>query len=221
MFPCDPISTRQMLDAELVVARQRTQGRVVSHHTPRWRAAFERFSASRHTAPLPAGHELFTGLSRKQLSQAAGFFTVLEVPAGRTLGEQGSQVDRFVTILDGQVGVTINGVPHAVLDDGSQFSGLSLLDDDRPTHRGSFNVMVPSRIAVVEAAQFPAMLRQFPLIADRIRAIADVRRAYLAGLAAGADGQTTSAHWIEVEQYPVHVTDDIVAQQLTQPSSRR
>ena len=221
MFPCDPISTRQMLDAELIVARQRSRGKVVSDRPGRWRAALERLSTPRHAGPLPAGHELFTGLSRKQLSEAARFFTVVEVPAGRTLGKQGSPVDRFATILEGQVGVTIDGVPHAVLDDGSQINSLPLLDDEHPTHRASFDVMVPSRIAVVEAARFSAMLRRFPIIADRIHAIADVRRAYLAGLAAATDSQATSSPWIEVEKYPAHLTEDIVAQRLSRHSSGR
>lgn len=207
MFPTDPISVRQLVDAELLVAQEHRHVKVVSQRTPRWRTVFDSVMARRHAGPLPATHELFDGLSRKQLARAAGFFTVAEVPAGQSLGQQGSIVDRFVTVLEGKVGVTIDGVPHAVLDDGSQLNGLSLLDDEHPTCRASFNVMVPSRIASVEAAQFAMMLEQFPKVADRIRAIADVRRAYLAGLAAAADGETPPARWIEVEEYPVHLAN--------------
>lgn len=205
MFPNDPISIRQILDAELLVADQQRRGKVVSQRPHLWRTFFARVLAPRHVVPLPAEHELFDGLSRKELARVAGFFTVVDVPAGRTLGQQGRHVDRFFTILEGRVGVTIDGVPHAVLDDGAYLNGLPLLDDDNPTCRASFNVMVPSRIASVEAARFPAMLKQFPTVADRIRAIADVRRAYLAGLAA-ADGGTPDQRWIEVDEYPVHLT---------------
>lgn len=210
MFPMDPISTRQLLDAELLVAAQRSRTRVESHRTPLWRVAFEKIAARPRHGALPAEHELFTGLSRRELREAATYFSILELPAGRTLGEQGARVNRFVTILEGRVGVTIDGIPHAVLDDGSQFSAIPLLDDDRPTYRASFNVMVPSRVAVVEAEQFPAMLQRFPTVAERIHAIADVRRAYFAGLAAASNGETVRSRRTAVEEYPVHLTNGML-----------
>ena len=221
MYPLDPTSTRQLLDAELLVDLQHRDGTVVSHHSPRRRALGRRIAAWRHAGPLPATHELFAGLSRTQLRRAARFFTVVDVPAGSELGTQGAPVEQFVTILEGRVGVTIDGVPHAVLDDGSQFSGLSLLDDERPTERASFNVMAQSRVAVVDAAQFPAMLQELPIIAARIRAIADVRRAYLAGRTATAEVEPAGRRWIEIEEYPVHLSDEMVARRLGLANRRR
>lgn len=204
----DPAIESRLHRAEIRAAQPSPHHTAAPKSTPRWRARFEGILARKRTALLPADHELFTGLERKELAQAEKFFDVVDVPSGRSLGAQGGTVSEFVAILEGRVGVTIDGVPHAVLDDGSQFGGLSLIDDERPTHRASFDVMAPSRIAVVTAERFPDLLRRVPTVAERIHTIARVRRAYLAGLAAAPVGESIAAATSTTgPHYPVHLRD--------------
>lgn len=154
---------------------------------------------------LHTSHELFVGHDQQQLTRLARFFTVTDVPAGMTLGRQGYIAREFVTILTGQVGVAINGVPQAILDDGSHFGAVPLLDDaPGALHSASFTVMAPTRIAVANAAEFHSMLCEFRLVAGRIQAMTDVRRAYLAGLAQVGAAERSVPGALAIDEYPVH-----------------
>lgn len=203
----DPVVGSQLHHAERHTAERRPPDLPKSDVLPRWRAACAQVLFQRRPNPLPADHELFTGLDRREFARAGNLFDVVEVAPGQSLGEQGEPVDAFIAILEGQVGVTIDGVPHAVLDDGSHLGALALLDDARPTHRGTFSVMAASRIAVVRAKRFPSMLEELPTVAERIRAISDVRRAYLAGLAAATTNEPEATPSRPVRGYPVHLHD--------------
>jgi CRP-like cAMP-binding protein len=188
-------STRDPLDPQEPSAARRFLSRVT---------ALGRSSGS-SAGFLSGSHELFVGHDQEQLTRLSGFFTVIDVPAGRMLGGQGHIAREFVTILDGEVGVTIDGIPHAVLDDGAHFGAVPLLDDvPGAEHSASFTVMTPTRIAVANAAEFHALISDFPLVAQRVRAMTDVRRAYLAGLAHvdAAEQQVPVAPAIQT--YPVH-----------------
>jgi CRP-like cAMP-binding protein len=154
---------------------------------------------------LSSSHELFVGHDHDQLTRLGEFFTVIDVPAGRMLGAQGHIAREFVTILNGEVGVTIDGIPHAVLDDGSHFGAVPLLDDaPGAVHSASFTVMTPTRIAVANAAEFHALISDFPLVAQRVRATTVVRRAYLASLAQVNTSEQQLPVAPAIEAYPVH-----------------
>ncbi|NND74952.1 MAG: cyclic nucleotide-binding domain-containing protein [Ilumatobacter sp.] len=217
MFPIDSISTRQLHDADILVAAQQRRRRGVAHRSkaarrpdlqvltrvvlaglrPRRRVA---------TGPLGASHELFVGLDAPQLEQLGQHLTVIDVPAGRSLGRQGALAHEFVTVIDGQVGVTIDGVPNAVFDDGSHFGALPLLEDDRnPRHRASFSALVPTRIAVAGPAEFRALLARFPTVAARIRSMTKIRKAYLNGLADARPADTPEAANEAPVEYPAHI----------------
>ena len=157
------------------------------------------------TVLLSGSHELFAGHDQEQLTRLGRFFRVVDVPAGTMMGRQGDVALEFVTLLEGEVGVTIDGAPHAVLDDGSHFGALPLLDDDPgAVHRASFTVMSPTRVAVTDAVGFRSMLAEFPLVAQRVRAMTDVRRAYLAGLAHGNAAEELVPLASVIDEYPVH-----------------
>lgn len=198
MFSFDTHSARQLCEAELLVAHQkRTVGRVVRHRRRVWR----RPSFGRAARPWTADHELFDGLSRTALARAAAMFEIHEVNTGSELGSQGDTAHHFVAIIEGRIGVTIDGAPHAVLDDGSSLGAIPLLDDaDTPLQRASFEVMIPSRVAMIDAAGFHQLLDEFPEVAQRIRALADVRRAYLAGV---ASADRSERH--RVTRFPAHL----------------
>lgn len=216
MFPIDSVSVRQLHDADMLTAEQaRTRHPVARPRSTRWRPELKVLTrgllsmvATRRPAPGPltATHELFAGLDAAELERLGQYLTIVRVPAGRSLGRQGALAREFVTVIDGQVGVTIDGIPNAVFDSGSHFGALPLLEDEMsPTHRASFSTMVPSRIAVAGPAEFRGMLRDFPTVADRIHAMTKIRRAYLNGLADARVDDHVPVEIIQTVEYPAHI----------------
>ena len=209
----DPTSTRIVHNARLVEARQARTPYKRQPTDPRRPSALRRLRSlvsslrrrGASTGPLSNSHELFVGHDRGQLTRLGRYFRVVEVPAGKTLGRQGHVAREFVTILRGEVGVTIDGIPHAVLDDGSYFGALPLLADaPGALHSASFTAMTPTRVAVADTAEFHSMLSEYPLIAQRVRAMTDVRRAYLAGLAHVNAADKPVPFTPAIDEYPVH-----------------
>lgn len=204
MFPFDPRSAAQIFEADLLVAHhRRTRGPVVSQHIRWWTALF-----ARDEAAWTSTHELFTGLGRNQLKRAAKKFTVLDVESGQSLGSQGDVATGFVAILEGQIGVTINGAPHAVLDDGSHFGAIGLLDEQSATLKASYAVMAPSRVAIADPDRFGELLAEYPTVAKRIHSLADIRRAYLAGVASTDTGERPNL--LTLNGFPAHIEDPYV-----------
>ena len=204
MFPLDQRSAAQMFEADLLVAHQRrTRGPVVSQHVRWWTALF-----TRDEAAWTSTHELFTGLGRNQLNRAAKKFTVLDVESGQSLGSQGDLATGFVAILEGRIGVAINGAPHAVLDEGSHFGAIGLLDERSATLKASYSAMAPSRIAIADPDRFDELLEEYPSVAKRIHSLADIRRAYLAGVASTDTGERPNQ--LTTTGFPAHIEDPYV-----------
>lgn len=229
MYATDPTSVRQLRSADLIAAEQSRSGRSPVSHRRSWiRTMVDRLrsrpsegtttittttatttttsTATTATSPVLASygsHELFTGLDDRSLARLAESFMVLEVGPGDSLGRQGHVAPEFVVVLDGRIGVSLDGLPLVVLDAGSHFGAIPLLDDgSTPYGRASFDVLEPGLVAVAGRLEFAQILDSFPLVAERIRAIADVRRAYLRGRADAAAVEATT-----VEEFPVHISD--------------
>ena len=222
MYPTDVYSVQVLREADLLVAAQAREhhevvrpgrgahpmrrlillatslnDRIRPHHGPEV-ATF---------GPLSASHELFAGLSTEQLAEMNRLLSVTEVQPGHALGRQGEPAHEFVTVLDGHVGVTIDGVPHAVLDGGTHFGAIPLLDRVNSMHRATFTAMTQSRIAVAHQREFREILDRFPVVAHRIHLMTQVRREFLADLAraplqAEALEQLTS----DLNDYPAHLS---------------
>ncbi len=214
MFFTDPTSARIQHNADLIEAHQARTPHKPSPTDPQRPSARRRFLSfvselSRRrvatTGPLSASHELFVGHDPNQLMRLGRFFTIVDVPAGEPLGLQGHTAREFVTILRGEVGVTIDGVPHAVLDDGSHFGAVPLLADEKgAVHSASFTAMSPTCIAVATTAEFRALLCGFPLVAQRVQAMTVVRRAYLTGLEQVNALEPSVPFDLMIDEYPVH-----------------
>lgn len=215
MYPADPVSVRQLRTADLIEAEQTRSGR---QPASRRRSSIRALTTglirrvwperSTHSEPslAPYGsHELFAGLDQRTLARLSEWFVLVDLDAGDSLGRQGEVAPEFVVVLEGRVGVSLDGLPVAVLDAGSHFGSIPLLDDGpTPYQRASFNVLDPCRVALASRLQFASVLDDFPVVAQRIRAIADVRRAYLLGRAdAGAAAAAST------EDFPLHLTDAV------------
>ena len=214
-----PTSARIVHNAHLIEAKQARSPYKRTPKDSRQPSAGQRFLSHMRSFRRRGGassgylndsHELFAGHDRGELAGLGQFFTVLEVSAGTTLGQQGRIAREFVTILRGEVGVTIDGIPHAVLDDGSHFGAVPLLSEQPGAlHSATFTVMTPTSIAVANAAEFHSILSQFPLIDQRVRAMTDVRRAYLAGLAQDNAAEQAVRDAPTITEYPVHVVQQV------------
>lgn len=222
MFPTDVYSVHALRAADLLVAAQaRAPHEVVRPRRAAhpWRrltllatALHDRVRSNHGPGvatfgPLSASHELFAGLSTEQLAEMNRLLSVTDVQPGHALGRQGEPAHKFVTVLDGHVGVTIDGVPHAVLDNGTHFGAVPLLDRVNSMHRATFTTMTPSRIAVAHPQEFREILDRFPVVAHRIYSMTQARREFLADLArtphqADAFDESTS----DLNDYPAHLT---------------
>lgn len=204
----DPTAARIIHESHHLEARQSRRRRVRSEPTPmsgRVTAALQRRrDGARSGESWIENHELFAGLTAAARRRLGGMLTILDVPAGRMLGRQGRLANEFVAIVSGGIGVTIDGVPHAVLDDGSHFGAIPLLDAvPGAPHVASFDVVAPSRIAVASPAEFRAIMSDFPVVSDRVMAMTVARLAYLTDLRTAS----VPARRTEVPaSYPVHVS---------------
>jgi CRP/FNR family transcriptional regulator, cyclic AMP receptor protein len=71
---------------------------------------------------------LLAGLSERQRRKLARNLHERTFPAGRAIAEQGRLGVGFFVILEGTATVTVNGEERAVLEPGSYFGELALID---------------------------------------------------------------------------------------------
>ncbi len=221
MFPTDVHSVRVLREADLLVAAQAREHREVvrpSRAVHPWRrltllatSLNDRLRPHRDPGvatfgPLSASHELFTGLSAEKLAELDRHVSIIRVPPGQSLGQQGEPARNFVTVLEGHVGVTIDGVPHAVFDDGTHFGAVPLLDRVNSMNRATFTTMTPSRIVIANPREFREILDRFPVVAQRIYSMTQARRDFLADLARTPNrAESVDQLTGELNDYPAHL----------------
>jgi CRP-like cAMP-binding protein len=220
MFPTDPHSVRALREADLLVAAQARQHREIVRPgggVHPWRRLVllatplsNRVRSHRDPqvatyGPLSASLELFKGLSSEQLAEMDRHLSVIDVQPGHTFGRQGASARNFVTVLDGHVGVTIDGVPHAVLDAGTHFGAIPLLDRPSSKNRATFTTMTPSRVAVANPREFREILDLFPVVAHRIYLMTQVRREFLVALARADRLETFDQLTSDLHDFPEHL----------------
>jgi hypothetical protein len=220
MFPIDVTSVEAIREAEVHVAAQgRAHHRVVHRSTavrPWRRLVLLTTSLRSHLRPhrdaqaatfgaLSASLEVLRGLSAEQLVELNRHLSVIRVPPGQSLGCEGEPVRNFVIVIDGHVGVTIDGVPHAVLDAGTHFGAIALLDRPSSTNRATFTTMTPSRIAIANPREFREILDLFPVVAHRIYLMTQVRREFLADLPRVHRAEPSEPSTSDLTDYPAHL----------------
>jgi hypothetical protein len=208
MYPTDPSSVQQLRFAQLLEAEQYRMS-----HRPDVRSAFGTASVmtrirrlTSRPEDLDGSLELFRGLDQRTLHRLTHHFSIVDVSDGASLARQGDPTTEFVVVLAGRIGVSLDGLPIAVFDAGSQFGALPMLDGAPGRFsRASFNVLEPSRIAIADRDQFFEILKNYPIVGKRIVQIAEIHRAYLRGhadaLALAADRETSP--------FPVHLLDNV------------
>jgi CRP/FNR family cyclic AMP-dependent transcriptional regulator len=116
---------------------------------------------------------LFSGLSKRQLEQLAGWIDEVDLPAGKQLLGEGTFAYEFVMIESGSASVSIDGQHVNDLGAGDFFGEIALLSTPRRT--ASVETTSPMRAAVTTGANFRAMIREFPEIETKVRVAMEER----------------------------------------------
>lgn len=122
---------------------------------------------------LLRGVPLFSGCSRRELEQVAAIADELELPAGRMLTREGAAGREFVVLVDGAATVSQAGRTIATLT-GGQFAGEIALLTGRP-RTATVTTSEPSRLLVITAANFRALLRDQPGLQAKMLAAVTAR----------------------------------------------
>jgi len=116
---------------------------------------------------------LFGGLSHSQLEQLAEWIDEVELPSGKRLLNEGAFAYEFVLIESGTATVSIEGRHVNDLGAGDFFGEIALLAAPRRT--ASVETTSPMRAGVITGANFRAMIREFPHIAERVNVAMEER----------------------------------------------
>ena len=126
------------------------------------------------------GVPLFALCTNRELQRLAKAAEVVDVDADTTLVLQGDHGTGVFVLLGGGARVVRNKRTIAKLGAGSQFGELALLDPGPRT--ATVITTEPSRVAIIDASTFRAVLHESPAMAERLLA-ALARRARDAGMA--------------------------------------
>ena len=115
---------------------------------------------------------LFTGCSKRELSEISGLADELSLPAGTTLIEEGRQGHEFFVLVDGEVDVRRKGRKVTSLGGGSFFGEMALVSS-KPRN-ATVTATTPVRVLVVHEQAFRRLLRDSqPIQLKVLQALAD------------------------------------------------
>jgi CRP/FNR family transcriptional regulator, cyclic AMP receptor protein len=116
---------------------------------------------------------LFEQCSQRELDLLQRAVTLLDVPAGRALAEQGALGREFVVIVDGTAAVTRDGTQLAVLGPGSFFGEMSLLDGQ--PRAATVTTLEPTTVLVLGGAEFGAVVKTMPSVDRKMLSVLAAR----------------------------------------------
>ena len=119
---------------------------------------------------------LFSECNKKELAQIAAATRETNVASGTVLVEQGARGDQFFVLAEGLAWVSIDGKKVASIKPGSFFGEMALLDQGPRT--ATVTAELPSRLLVLDARSFAALVKENPSVALKImRGLAERLRA--------------------------------------------
>ena len=124
------------------------------------------FVARPETFELLRKVPLFSRLERHELERVIERATEIEVPDGQVLTRQGASGQEFFVVLSGHVIVARDDQATARLGPGEFLGEIALLDG-RP-RTASATAEGPTRLLVIDHAQFDALLDEYPSIARQV-----------------------------------------------------
>jgi CRP-like cAMP-binding protein len=118
---------------------------------------------------------LFAGLPRADVERIAANGEVRDVAAGATVVERWEASREFFVVLDGTVSVSLDGAVVASLGPGDYFGELAALDWGAGFGYPRLATVVAEsdlRVLVIAPGALAALLRDHPLVEERVRASA-------------------------------------------------
>jgi CRP/FNR family transcriptional regulator, cyclic AMP receptor protein len=109
---------------------------------------------------------LFAGLSKRDLNQVGGIADELDLPAGRTLIQEGTRGREFFTLVEGEAKVAKGGRKVATMRDGDFFGEIALVTDVPRTSTVTTETQV--RLLVLTKRDFQRLLREQPQIQRKV-----------------------------------------------------
>jgi CRP/FNR family cyclic AMP-dependent transcriptional regulator len=109
---------------------------------------------------------LFSGCSKRELSDIATLTDELSLAAGAALMKEGEHGREFVVIVEGTVKVTRNGRKVAELSDGDFVGEIALVADVPRT--ATVVASTPVRLLVLSDRSFQRLLREQPPLAAKV-----------------------------------------------------
>jgi CRP-like cAMP-binding protein len=109
---------------------------------------------------------LFQGLSKRQLQQVATLADEIDLPADRELTHEGASGKEFLVLVDGVADVTRNGELINTLGPGDFLGEISLVTGWPRT--ATVTTRTPSRVLVLSAPGFRALLHRMPRIQSKV-----------------------------------------------------
>jgi CRP/FNR family cyclic AMP-dependent transcriptional regulator len=111
---------------------------------------------------LMRGVPLFAGCSKRELQEIAGIADELALPEGRTLTREGSTGQEFLVLVEGAAEVKRKGRKVNSLRSGDFLGEIALITGAPRT--ATVTTTKPSRMLVITARDFKALLRRVPSI---------------------------------------------------------
>ena len=109
---------------------------------------------------------LFAGCSKRELAKIAALTDEIDLPAGKTLTEEGRSGREFCVIVNGTADVKKGTKKLATLADGDFFGEISLVLD--APRSATVTATSPVRLLIVERQSFQRLMREFPSIQSKV-----------------------------------------------------
>ena len=128
--------------------------------------------------------EVLSHLPKRTLRQVCGMTTLLQLPAGKVLWEQGDPAREAYLLLDGEIELTWSGTPFETVRSGAVVGGLGV--DTGAPRVATGTTLTPVEVLVLNRAEYRRLLNLCPEVAGRVAARHRARLAVLR--TAGAAG---------------------------------
>jgi CRP/FNR family cyclic AMP-dependent transcriptional regulator len=109
---------------------------------------------------------MFSACNKKELAKLASVADERRVDSGAVLTEEGKPGDEFFVVAEGLARASIGGREVGSIPAGSFFGELSLLD--RGPRTATVTAELPSRLVVINAANFNRVIDEVPSISLKI-----------------------------------------------------
>jgi len=135
--------------------------------------------SSKGTASRLGEVDLLAGCTKSELDRIDGLMTSIDVPSGTVLTEQGGVGSEFFVIAEGSASVWRNGGRVSLLEPGTFFGELAMLD--RESRTATVIAETPMRLLALSRVEFYSVVMSSPAVAMRIMTeiAARLRRTYV------------------------------------------